>query len=107
MEERRQHPRYECYLIADKKRGQQEEVDFFGVVQNMSAGGAMIQSDHRPVQGQLVSLAFYQPGRQQIWEGKGRVVWVETEGDSYFFGLEFLEALEENWHEAITASEEA
>ncbi len=105
MEERRRYPRYECYLIVEKKRSQQDEVDFFGVVQNMSAGGAMIKSDYRPAQGQIVSLAFFQEGRRQLWEGKGKVVWVESEDHTFFFGLEFLEPLEENWHEALAMEE--
>lgn len=101
MEERRRFKRYDCYFIVHKRKNHPEEDDFFGEVHNMSGGGAMIECEHEVQRGQILSLAFIMNDRDQVWEGRGKVVWVVGKGARFRFGLEFTTRLEENWHERV------
>lgn len=95
--ERRKFERVPCYMIAQRSSENPEEEDFFGVVRNISPGGAMIETDFKVEIGGLLDLAFLLDEDRQIWEGRGRVVWARQIDSKTIFGLQFTQPLEENW----------
>ena len=99
--ERRKFDRVACYMIARKTRTSSEEEDFFGTVRNMSAGGAMIETEQTVLPGVKVDLAFLLDEDQQIWEGQGQVVWSRKKGEKNVMGLQFSAPLEENGERSL------
>lgn len=99
--ERRKFDRMPCYLIAKQSEEDGGEEDFFGIVRNISSGGAMIEADHRLDVGTPMSLAFLLEDGREIWEAKGRVVWSRRTDEKTIFGLQFTEPLEENWQSSL------
>ncbi|MBN1595537.1 PilZ domain-containing protein [candidate division FCPU426 bacterium] len=99
--ERRRYNRMECYMIAQQSRSE-EERDFFGTVRNISAGGAMIETDERIAVGSQLDLAFLiEEEERQIWEGKAQVVWARRMEGKTFLGLQFTKPLEEHWQNSL------
>lgn len=97
--ERRKFERLNCYMIAKKPNAEGGEEDFFGAVRNISAGGAMIETEYALIGGEFIALAFLSESNEQIWEGHGRVAWSRLGETKAFVGIEFDQPLEENWHE--------
>jgi len=95
--ERRKVERIPCYMIVQRSSQENEEEDFFGVVRNISAGGAMIETEFPVEIGGVLDLAFLMEEDRQIWEGRGRVVWARQIDAKTIFGLQFTKPLEENW----------
>lgn len=100
-DERRKFSRVACYMIARQTRTSGEEEDFFGTVRNMSNGGAMIETEQTVLPGVQVDLAFLLDEDQQIWEGRGQVVWSRKRGEKNVMGLQFSEPLEKNWRQSL------
>jgi len=99
--ERRQFERIECYMIVRQAGSAEEEEDFFGVVRNISAGGAMIETDFAVKVDSQLDLAFMMGEDRQVWESRGKVVWARPAEDKIVFGLEFLKPLEEDWRSSL------
>jgi hypothetical protein len=100
-DDRRKFERVACYMIAQRTSRGPEEEDFFGIVRNISPGGAMIEADHPVDVGSILDLAFLLDKERQIWEGRGRVVWSRLKEGKTIFGLQFTQPLEENWERAL------
>jgi hypothetical protein len=102
MFERRQFERIPCYLIARRsRRDRDDEVDFFGMVRNISTGGAMLEADFSIEPGRDMDLAFSGEENETLWEGRGRVIWSRKQGEKYYMGLQFTRPLEEDWHSLL------
>lgn len=97
-EERRRFERVECYMIVRRTEAETEEEDFFGLARNVSAGGALIETESRVRVGQVLAMAFLADEVRQVWETEGRVAWVRASGAKTVFGLEFTRPLEDDWH---------
>lgn len=104
-DERRNHKRMDCYMIALQSKKFPEEDDFFGVVRNISPGGAMIETDYDLTVDRQVELTFIREDRNQIWHGQGKVVWIKHNDKKIQFGLEFTELVEEDWQEVLNEKE--
>ncbi|MEW6516338.1 MAG: PilZ domain-containing protein [candidate division FCPU426 bacterium] len=99
--ERRKFERVPCYLIARQNLSPDREEDIFGTVRNMSAGGAMIETEQELPVGTPVDLAFLLDEERQVWEGRGLIVWSRTKGEKIYLGLQFTRPLEENWERTL------
>lgn len=95
--ERRTFKREPCYLIARRPKQFQDEMEFLGVVKNLSAGGAMIETEFEVEVGLEVDLAFHAGDDATIWEGHGRVVWYQKLETTTLFGMQFTQPLEADW----------
>ncbi len=98
--ERRQYQRIPCYIIAHRPESGAEE-DFFGIVRNIAAGGAMIETENALAVSDRIDLVFLTEEERQFWEGRGRVVWVRSQAGKIIFGMQFDEPLEPNWQNAF------
>jgi c-di-GMP-binding flagellar brake protein YcgR len=95
--ERRKFERVACYLVARQATSLEQEEDFFGTVRNISTGGALVESEQNLPVGTTVDLAFLLDEDQQVWEGRGLVVWSRVKDEKTYLGLQFTMPLEENW----------
>jgi c-di-GMP-binding flagellar brake protein YcgR len=99
--ERRKFDRVECYLIVRDSRRATEERDLIGVTRNVSAGGAMIETDSTIQIGSFLEMAFLVDDEKQVWETKGTVVWARQDRGKTIIGVQFNQPLESNWRESL------
>ena len=99
--ERRRHRRIPCYVIAQNAGAAEGEEDFFGVVRNLSRGGAMVESQREPAPDARVDLVFMLDQPREFREGRGRIVWLRRLPEGYLFGIQFDRPFGPDWEQAV------
>ncbi len=101
--ERRKFQRVDCYLIVRNSPRAGEEDEFLGVTRNVSAGGAMIETEAQIRVGNFLEMAFLLDEDRQVWETQGTVVWSREDSGKTIFGIHFTRPLEANWQNVLEA----
>ena len=80
--DQRRQPRMPCSIITEYSVN---DLDYKGVMRNISLDGAYIESQHEPAVNQRVAQSFFFPNFEIPIRSNSKIVWVATKG----FGVRF------------------
>ena len=80
--DQRRQPRMPCSIITEYSAN---DLDYKGIMRNISLDGAFIKSQHELAVNQRIAQSFFFPNFEIPIRSNSKIVWVATEG----FGVQF------------------
>ncbi|MDX2499242.1 MAG: PilZ domain-containing protein [Deltaproteobacteria bacterium] len=80
--DQRRQPRIPCSVITEYSAN---DLDYKGIMRNISLDGAFIESQHELAVSQRIAQSFFFPNFEIPIRSNSKIVWVATEG----FGVQF------------------